>query len=172
MSLKVLGKFKHWAGHLSRHWNAVHDKVHSVHPIQEPAKHDDSSAGKPISTSTTSNGHKHSLSEDKAKRRQSGPPCKRFKPNHDHAPYIDESESEGDEGYSSLHETETKPNDRELFIMRKYMRRWWRTAGLPGHPNLCEEKAESPSVPWAKGITPRVEGRIKIINGKNTDSPE
>lgn len=173
MSLKVLGKFKLWSGHLTRHWGAVHDNLHSVHPIQEPAKHDSLEGSRKESTKSISNGHKHSLSfGDKAQRRQSGPPAKRFKPNHEHAPYVDESDSEGDEGYSSLHETDSKPDDRELFIMRKYMRRWWRTAGLPGHPNLCEEKMDSPGVPWAKGITPRVEGRIKIINGQNASSPE
>ena len=53
--------------------------------------------------------------------------------------------------------------ERELQIMRKVMRKWWRLAGLPGHPRMCEEKGEEFGVLWTKGIAPRLEGRIKII---------
>lgn len=36
MSLKILGKWKHWGKSLSRHWNAIHDDLHDTHPVVEP----------------------------------------------------------------------------------------------------------------------------------------
>lgn len=171
MSLKVLGKFKHWGGHLSRHWGAVHEKVHSVHPVQEPAKTKTSTVTVKVPTDSASNGHKEPSASEKADRRQSGPPSKRAKRHHEHADYVDDSDSDSDEAHHPLHMNGPKPSDRELHLSRKYMRRWWKAAGLPGHPNLVEERVESPGLTWTKGITPRVEGRIKMINGQNADSP-
>lgn len=36
MSLKIIGKWKHWGKGLSRHWNAIHDDLHETHPLVEP----------------------------------------------------------------------------------------------------------------------------------------
>lgn len=161
-TLKVLDKFKSWSGHLGRHWKNVHKNLHSVHPTTEPTKLPALSGTEPASADVKPNGPKNASSRvDKARRRESGPPAKRSKPNPDHTDYVDDSESESDEIYSPLVPTEPAANERELFLMRRYMRKWWRLAGLPGHPNLCEERRDDDSgVPWAKGIAPRVEGRI------------
>ena len=93
------------------------------------------------------------------------PTNKKVKLRHQRATSVDVSDSEEDE--SHIPEAPVSPNDgeRELFLTRKYMRRWWQAAGLPGHPALCEEeKSEVSGVPWAKGIAPKLEGRIRIIN--------
>lgn len=171
MSLKVLGKFKAWSGHLGRHWGAVHENLHSIHPVQEPAKPTDASGKEPASVHSQANGGKESSSwVDKAPRRASGPPSKRFKAEPDHTVYVDDSESEDDQIYTPLVPVNPTANERELFLMRKYMRKWWRLAGLTGHPNLCEERSDDSGVPWTKGITPRVEGRIKIVNREKINS--
>ena len=36
MSLKIIGKWKHWGKSLTRHWNAIHDDLHETHPVVEP----------------------------------------------------------------------------------------------------------------------------------------
>lgn len=36
MSLKIIGKWKHWGKSLSRHWNAIHEDLHETHPVVEP----------------------------------------------------------------------------------------------------------------------------------------
>ncbi|KAF2465527.1 5'-nucleotidase [Lindgomyces ingoldianus] len=57
--------------------------------------------------------------------------------------------------------------EKEVVIIRKVMRKWWRLAGLPGHPSLCEEMGEGEfHVPWTKAVAPRVEGRIKEVSEK------
>lgn len=36
MSLKIIGKWKHWGKSLARHWDGVQDDLHSTHPVVEP----------------------------------------------------------------------------------------------------------------------------------------
>ncbi|GAB7358910.1 hypothetical protein MBLNU230_g4131t1 [Neophaeotheca triangularis] len=73
-----------------------------------------------------------------------------FAPNEPHIPGSDGSGS-GD-------------GERELQLMRKVMRKWWRLAGLKGHPRMCEELAGGEfGVDWTRGIAPRVEGRILCL---------
>ncbi|KAI1622919.1 5'-nucleotidase [Exophiala viscosa] len=36
MSLKIVGKWKHWGKSLSRHWDGVHEDLHETHPVVEP----------------------------------------------------------------------------------------------------------------------------------------
>ncbi|KAF2458684.1 5'-nucleotidase [Lineolata rhizophorae] len=59
--------------------------------------------------------------------------------------------------------TDVTARENELAIMRKVMRKWWRLAGLKGHPGLCDELGEGEFVVnWTKAVAPRLEGRIKI----------
>ncbi|KAK8173111.1 5'-nucleotidase [Phyllosticta citrichinensis] len=56
--------------------------------------------------------------------------------------------------------------ERELSIMRRVMRKWWRLTGLPGHPALCDDLREGEFVVnWTKAIAPRLEGRIRMVEG-------
>ncbi|EXJ79915.1 hypothetical protein A1O3_08200 [Capronia epimyces CBS 606.96] len=36
MSLKIVGKWKHWGKSLARHWDGVQGDLHSTHPVVEP----------------------------------------------------------------------------------------------------------------------------------------
>lgn len=36
MSLKILGKWKHWGKSLNRHWEGVKEDLHATHPVVEP----------------------------------------------------------------------------------------------------------------------------------------
>ena len=43
LSLKVLGKWKHWGNSLGQHWDKIQTNLHDTHPIKEsnPDGHDD-----------------------------------------------------------------------------------------------------------------------------------
>lgn len=36
MSLKIIGKWRHWGKSLSRHWDSIHEDLHETHPVVEP----------------------------------------------------------------------------------------------------------------------------------------
>lgn len=36
MSLKILGRWKHWGKSLNRHWEGVQEDLHATHPVVEP----------------------------------------------------------------------------------------------------------------------------------------
>jgi 5'-nucleotidase len=58
-------------------------------------------------------------------------------------------------------------DERQMEIVRKVMRKWWRLAGLKNAPNLCDElEGKEFVVNWTKAIAPRLEGRIKEVGGK------
>jgi hypothetical protein len=38
MSLKIMGKWKHWGKSLNRHWKGVQKDLHETHPVVEPAR--------------------------------------------------------------------------------------------------------------------------------------
>ncbi len=44
MSLKILGKWKHWGKSLNRHWKGVQKDLHEAHPVVEPARAEEDSS--------------------------------------------------------------------------------------------------------------------------------
>ena len=55
-------------------------------------------------------------------------------------------------------------SQRELEVIRKVMKKWWRVAGLKGSPKACDELGGGEfQINWTKAIAPRLEGRIKEI---------
>lgn len=71
-------------------------------------------------------------------------------------------DSEEDSSASATSPTDANESERRLGIMRKVMRKWWRLAGLHGHPSIAHENLGEFDVEWPRGIAPRLEGRIKI----------
>lgn len=184
MSLKVLGRWKNWGASMGRLWGGIHDDLHDLHPVREPVRpgeaHDEKGvARQPVSrdgveldpslVGKAQKGHGHSRSI-------SGPPRKRHHAEHHstsnghangsgmHDGGLEDSDSEDDASdLPAVIPAQQSRRERELQIMRKVMRKWWRLTGLPGHPRMCEEKGEEFGVLWTKGIAPRLEGRIKIV---------
>ena len=192
MSLKVLGRWKNWGASMGRLWGGIHDGLHVVHPVREPVRrgeaHDEkgivsqpgnedgvgmdpSLVGKAQKEKENWKGHAHSRSV-------SGPPRKRQQTEHVSTAAngnggsgaemnglsLEDSDSENDASdLPAVIPDQQSRRERELQIMRKVMRKWWRLAGLPGHPRMCEEKGEEFGVMWTKGIAPRLEGRIRIV---------
>lgn len=154
LSLKVLGKWKHWSHSLGRHYGHVQEKLHESHPCVEPQ------TPSKETVDAFSKASKETAKEETTSRNGtssgSGVP-------HD----------ESDDEHSDLKPvpTNVSKRERELVIMRKVMRKWWRLAGLSGHPNLCDELGEGEfTIHWTKAVAPRLEGRIKLAGAEENKS--
>lgn len=171
MSVKVLGKWKMWDPSLGRHWGTVHQELQQVHPILEPqAPNTKAVEAFRAAAAKDSTKRGHIGSHHGGGRMTPGG----MRPEGAETP-LNESESEFEEDGAAGAKSDVKPvpmavsqRERELVIMRKVMRKWWRLAGLPGHPNLCDELGEGEfMVNWTKAIAPRLEGRIKEVKSSS-----
>jgi len=175
MSLKVLGRWKNWNADLGQHWGGVHEELHKVHPVREPtvpggtdSRHEtettDSDKNATVDRGRETGADTPGLVGEAL--RNSNPRASKHRkpdlpsssdPEHTH-PGLSDSESETD---APAVPAEPSGRERELKIMRKVMRKWWRVARMKGHPAMCDEQDEG--VHWTRGIAPRVEGRIRIV---------
>ncbi|KAK3706634.1 hypothetical protein LTR37_012643 [Vermiconidia calcicola] len=161
MSLKILGRWKNWGSNMGRHWGGVQKDLHVSQPVREPVKpgeaHDENAV--PRQPEAKSVKEVPSL-VGKAQRNGI----------QDQHPQVTEeiagSDSEDDSTDLPPVPIEPSTRERELLVMRRVMRKWWRLAGLKGHPEMCAEIGDEFGVNWTRGIAPRLEGRIKIINGE------
>ena len=157
MSLRVMGRWKRWSEHLGHHWGEVHEGVCASRRVVEDGgegKGDGGSGGGGVTKEDGVLGQR----KGRERRRQQ----EKDKQGADH-PGL--SDSEDDEAHVPAVSPVSDRRERELDIMRRVTRKWWRLAGIKGHPGLCD--AEELGVHWAKSIAPRVEGRIKIL-GQDT----
>lgn len=156
MSLKVLGRWRNWTRQMGEHWEGIHRELHEKHPSRapqakagpdgEPADHAPKARVATSSSRTTHgrNGHH------------------RAKPNDS----FDLSNSEDESlDHSALPSSKhrAKQEERRLVLARKAARKWWRLAGLSGHPALVEEAGEVFGAYWTRAVAPKVEGRIRQI---------
>ncbi|KAK5704009.1 hypothetical protein LTR97_003022 [Elasticomyces elasticus] len=168
MSLKILGRWKGWSADMGRHWDGVHGELHEVHPVREPLKPGDALE----EHQATADGNGVRSLAGKALR--NGSSRKDDSENaddhlHNHSDSEDDESPRADlpavpSGPDAHHEVMRR--ERELVLIRKVMRKWWRLAGLQGHPSLCDEHGDDFGVHWTKGICPRLEGRIRMIGGE------
>lgn len=153
MSLRVLGRWKRWSEQLGHHWGEVQDGMHTSHPVRGPVE-----AWRGATTvKGSSAGHGGGKKKEGKEREGEG----EWEGGDVHHPGL--SDSEDDEAHVLTVSPTTDQKERELDMMRRVTRKWWRLAGITGHPGLCEEVGEEFGVYWTKGVCPRVEGRIKII---------
>jgi 5'-nucleotidase len=130
--------------------------LHAVHPVKEASRSPTSSAGEKPSRKGDENDALPSLV---GKAQMSSVDAD----DGQHA--ADSSDSEEDESNAKTSPGSSE-SEKKLVLARKVVRKWWRLAGLKGHPALCEGGAgEDFSVPWTKGVAPRVEGRIRCLGG-------
>lgn len=142
MSLKVLGKWKHWGPSIDRAFNKIQTNIQRSH-IVYPA-----SPVSPKATSPKFPRHPHIaklMKQEKAEESDS-----------EADPDTDEEDYDGSEPI--------RFNPRELQVLRRSMRKWWRLAGLKGTPRCADELGEGElNVDWTKAIAPRLEGRIREV---------
>jgi hypothetical protein len=159
MSLKVLGRWKKWSSEMGRVWGGIQDNLHGVHPVKEPTS--------PITERSHNSPARKHTPNGFGKRPLSSAPSDQEPKQRKHNP-AETSDSESEDDAIDIPPVPNDPSavERELLIMRKVIRKWWRIAGLKGHPNMCAEQGEEFGVPWTRGIAPRLEGRITISNGE------
>ncbi|KAK8188425.1 Metallo-dependent phosphatase-like protein [Phyllosticta capitalensis] len=184
MSLKVLGRWKQWGPSMGRHWSGVQEKISNHHPHLEPqrpsakaverllaanggaarksAQNGDGDgrrtplgtrpegAETPLAESETDETGTDDETDDEVALHTSHPP---------HHPHHHSARADAEAAAVAARE-------RQLSIMRRVMRKWWRLTGLPGHPALCDGLQEGEfTVNWTKAIAPRLEGRIRMVEG-------
>ncbi|KIV91536.1 hypothetical protein PV10_06065 [Exophiala mesophila] len=143
MSLKILGRWKHWSKSMNRHWEGVHEDLHSMHPVIEP----NLQTGRDQKSDTTA-----AASTNTTNTQEAGTTTP-----------LDDSEDE--EGQHRIPVSIPKWNEKELQIIRRVTRKWRRLAGLKGHSSCCDNVAEDEfTVDWTRAIVPRLEGRIQITS--------
>lgn len=147
MSLKVLGKWKRWGKSMTGKFDSIQTNLQKHgHAFHEPSPTSPTAPRHPnvervVNESKTSSST-DSESED---------------------PDADEDEDDG-----ALYDASAPIafSDRQIEIIRRVMRKWWRVAGLKGHPELCDELGGGEFVVnWTKAIAPRLEGRIREVGG-------
>ena len=172
MSLKVLGRWKNWSGAMGRHWSGVQDGLHATHPVREPLSTVEKDSTETAKETNTNDPHPRkpqgadvpgligqALRNDNAhaSKKQKRPPKEDEGVDH---PGLSDSEDDDTDLPAAPRGTD---RERELVLMRRVVRKWWRLAGLTGHPSLCDDADDDEGVRWTRGICPRVEGRIRII---------
>ncbi|KAJ9640972.1 hypothetical protein H2199_005640 [Coniosporium tulheliwenetii] len=154
MSLKVLGKWKQWGPNMGRHWSSVQKELQQKHKIVDPQA-PSSKDVEAFRKAANEAGIGKNESQDGRKTPQGETPDGTETP-------LNEDDEEDENTDLRPVNTALSKREHELSIMRKVMRKWWRLAGLPGHPAQCDELTESEfMVNWTKAIAPRVEGRIQ-----------
>lgn len=147
MSLKVLGRWKNWGHHLHRHWEGIHEDLHEVHPVRDPVSPE---VARRQSASWT-NGSPQVNSPPLKKQRTREHSSSHDKLTRSDSIHVEMSDSEDEHSESPTIPHGQDLDDRVLQIKRKFMRKWWRLTGLPGHPNLADEHGEESGVHWTRG---------------------
>ncbi|CAL3969556.1 unnamed protein product [Diplocarpon coronariae] len=150
MSLKIMGKWKMWGKGMTKHWEGIQQSMHETHPVVEPRRRAGGSAYDVFPL-----------------RQRRGPESEEVKVANEAAGVedtLDESDGEPGTGGSRPAGEPGEGPERELQLVRKVIRKWWRLAGLPGAPRCCEDlDVDEFKVDWTKAIAPRLEGRIRIV---------
>lgn len=151
MSLKVLGRWKRMGPSLNNRFLSIQTNLQKNH------KHTfhDASPTKPDTA-----GPPQPPSIDRVVR-STGPDTTNNAPDD---PDADEDEDDGPMYDDSV---PIRFDERQIEIVRRVMRKWWRLAGLKHSPDLCDELVGKEFVVnWTKAIAPRLEGRIKEVGVK------
>ena len=166
LSLKVLGKWKHWSKSMGNHFGKIQDDLHEVHPVKEPSQVAQRVPAPALEDKIEdekleSNGNtRKSLvgTAQKHNRNRSDLPAR---------PAKSQKVKEEDAGFDSDSDDDEEPDMPAIIpsintnIVRKVMRKWRRLAGIEGHAAVAS-KHEAFNCQWTKGIAPRLEGRIKF----------
>ena len=142
MSLKVLGRWKRWGASLDTKFAGIQTKLRTEHRHGfTPA-----SPTSPVDRAT-----------------RAFPPAQQ-------PGGLDDDDDDDSDTDGADYDDDTRPiafTEREAYVVRRAMAKWWRLAGLKGSARLCDEEGDA-VVSWTTGIAPRVEGRIKAVGGEVT----
>jgi 5'-nucleotidase len=160
MSLKVLGKWKHWGRSMDRKFIDIQTDMQSKHGYYAPSPTSPKAASKlpyrPKPTETTPRDD-----DDPSGEAAEPPKPKNFG-------LEDNSNEDDDDGANYDDSKPIQFSLKDTETIRRVMRKWWRVSKLKGVPKLCDELREGEfQVNWTKAVAPRLEGRIKDVTPKN-----
>lgn len=170
MSLKVLRRWKGWGPSMGRHWSGVQEKLRAsggpvehvgVEPKQQQQTHKHTRSGNLKTHHHYSGGYDVDTHDD-----------------------IDDDDDDDGEGLSASETavTEGEQEGRRMSLARSAVRHWMRVAGIKAEQvGTVDEEQEQDitttataggdglllSPDWTRGIAPRLEGRIVIIDRKS-----
>ncbi|KAJ9326865.1 hypothetical protein DTO027B5_4691 [Paecilomyces variotii] len=167
LSLKILGKWRHWSSSLDRHWDAVHQKLHGDDWLRPP-----SATPSPV---VETKPKRPTFVRNSSTRYYYG----RYRP-----PAGIEAELDGDQvdmdsdsdsdpeiltdsqseiNYVTSNAKSAAEEEYKLHLVRSVVRKWMRHAGLKKDvPDCVDDVGAEFTPPWTAGIAPKAEGRIVI----------
>lgn len=159
LSSMTVGRWKHWGAALGHHWGTVQEQLRRTGSVVERTdtshtfrRDSDDASARRTSVDVSSGRRKNSAVWDR-------PPIRIVEPAE-----IGLSESEDEsEVTAPVLARELSPEEHELVVARKAMRKWWRLAGLSKRHAMGYGTGEELGVGWTRGICPQVEGRIKMV---------
>jgi 5'-nucleotidase len=159
LSSMTVGRWKHWGAALGQHWSAVHEHLRRTGSVVE---HTDTRHTFRKDSSDVS-ARRASIDVSSGRRKSSAiwdrPPVRIVEPAE-----MDPSASEDESELTApVLAREPSPEEHELVVARKAMRKWWRLAGLNKRHAMGYEAGEELGVGWTRGICPQVEERIKMV---------
>ncbi|KAK6006835.1 hypothetical protein QM012_005843 [Aureobasidium pullulans] len=159
LSSMTVGRWKHWGAALGQHWGTVQEHLRRTGSVVERTdtnhtfRRDSSDASaRGASVDVASGRRKSSAIWDR-------PPVRIIEPAE-----MDLSESEDEsEVAAPVLARELSAEEHELVVARQAMRKWWRLAGLNKRHAMGYEAGEELGVRWTRGISPQLDGRIKMV---------
>lgn len=135
MSLKIMGQWKMWGKSMDRHWKGVQKSMSATQSALEPQSKTNKTLEEVAGNIFTSHPKKET-------------PAKAAAANENEAP-LDESDDDVNADEAEDVKASNAKQERDMKLARKVTKKWWRLAGLPGHPKCCDEVYEF-NVDWTR----------------------
>ena len=180
LSLKVVGKWKHFSLSLNRHWDSVHKRLHHDNWLRPPTiptastHRDDTALGKdgPSSGRLTPFHYVARVKSAPVIPLASATTASEPDPGSDDDGVDSESDDEPEvltrpRTYITTNATTPEDADRREILARQALRKWRRRVGLDASKvGTVEEAEEGTLPPWTRVIAPTLERRIVQLDDK------
>ncbi|RYP52013.1 hypothetical protein DL769_010731 [Monosporascus sp. CRB-8-3] len=166
MSLKVMGRWKHWGKSMGRHWNKVSEEVATHHHVQHNPKPGPTPASTTVQTNLPGKGWEDWTPEKIRQRKANVTTPLDDSDSEDMGEDVD-GDGDGDgASQEDLASAEVEKIDHEMQVMRRVFSKWARIAGV--ECSVVEELKEGEfEADWTRAIAPRIEGRIACVGGEH-----
>lgn len=152
MSRKVLGRWKRCSQEMEHHLSEVHKDMHQSHCLKKRPQQPGTAAEASSRSRSRSSSPGQPLLADARKRQKTIVEGQ-----------VIDSDSEDETLDIGPPPAQSSQRERELIIIRRVTKKWRRLAGLTDQPDVEDAHGGEFVVGWSRGISPRLEGRIKIV---------
>ena len=131
MSLKIVGQWKQWGNSMDRHWKGVQNSMNPTSPVVEP--------NTPIKSPTENSSGAFQPKPDVAPQSDLANDANACA---DTDEPLDESDDDVNADEPEDMKASSAKREREIKLIQKVTRKWWRLAGLAGQPKCCDGMGE------------------------------